>query len=272
MFCTKCGKQLNDDMTFCPYCGCKTINNVEHQTAPQQMANNAACTTAPSQTVNNKYPKAENKGTKRKVLVCALALSIIVAAGVFLFLNRNLDLSKFDKTNENAISTSWFQEFASDEDYFKSYSCSDYTKGEKTSGRHAVLEQEAKSIEHGPLQGIYLLTYEDENALRKYAYNDILQVIRENLTTSALAIKSTSDDFYFFDCPGGGFGDHTYCFRLVGNSMVYAIKYSADDEPNAVEYLLDVDTEGMFDIPAFEVDDLVDFTQQFIEDVNQMSK
>lgn len=269
MFCAKCGTQLNDDMAFCPKCGCKITNNAQHQTAPQQMKNNAVYETASSQAMNNKYSKAENKVIKRKVPVWALVLPVIVVVGIFLYLNRNLNLSKFDETNGNAISTSWFKEFASNEDYFKSYSCSDYTKKGNTSGGHAVLEQEARSIEHGPLQGIYLLTYENENALQEYAYNDILRIIRGNLDTNIAAFKSPSDDFYYFDCPGGAFGDHTYCFWLVGNSMVYAVKFSADDEPNAIKYLSDLDTEGMFDLPEFGNYEVVSFTQQFIEDANQ---
>lgn len=259
MFCTKCGAELHDGMAFCPNCGYKIANNAQRQTAPPQ-------------TGRDKYAKAGNGGTRRKKPVWTLVLPIIVVVGVFFFLNRGLNLSKFDKTNGNSISTSWFKEFASDKDYFKSYNCSDYTKKENTSGRYTVLEQEAKSIEHGPLQGIYLFTYKNENALRKYAYNDILQVIRRNLMTAAAAFKSESDDFYLFDCPDGAFGSHTYCFRLVGNSMVYAIKYTADGESNAAEYLLDMDTEGMFDLPDFGSYEVVNFTQQFIEDVNHMSK
>lgn len=265
MYCKNCGTELKNPARFCPNCG---ASQDEPGTGQDTRAGGIAGGRDASHAQDPPRPK--KTGRKLPLWVPVLAV-IVVVIGVFIYFNRGLNLSKFDRTNGNAISTSWFQELASNKDKFRSYNCSDYTKKKNASG--PVLVQEAKSTEHGPLQGIYLLTYENEYELQEYAYDDILRIMREQLNTNVSAIKTSADDFYFIDGNGGGFGSHTYCFCLVGNSMIYAVKHYDEDvdqdlEDSAYGYLLDIASQGQFDIPD---SDFVNCTDQFLEDINKTS-
>ena len=88
MFCTKCGKQLNDGVAFCVHCGAQinsdALNSTKESKLPQQSA-----------TVSEK---------KSPVLliacVCIILLIIVVTAGLLFFGNKN----KSD-TTETAMTT-----------------------------------------------------------------------------------------------------------------------------------------------------------------------
>ena len=227
------------------------------------------------QTVIPEYTVQPKKRKKKKIglgiAVVIILIVVVVFAGISKLRNRGLNLDKFDKENRNTISTSWFEEYATDESEFSRYEILGNTEEEPYDG-YAVLNQQAVDIDnHDMLDGIYLSTYEDKKELERYAYADILKIAGKDYATQLMeALKSPSEDFYYIELCGGMFGNHSYCFYLRGNSMVYAIGCLDSDE-NAYEYLLGCDeATGMFGIPVYnsENSNLVNFSDQFLEDFN----
>lgn len=260
MNCKNCGTKLKDGALFCHSCGTKrdVQSNVEYTRV-----------VIPEYTV---YPKRPKK--KKGILIAVAAVILIAAAafaGVFLFGEKKGNLKKFDEENRNTISTSWFEEFAENKKEFGQYELSDSTETQNYYYGHAVLNQRAADINNNDyLDGIYLSTYENSDELNQYAYEDILEIMGKDVNTDLIkAIKSSSGNFYYFQFAGGMFGDHSYCFYLKGNSMVFAIQ-CLSNEKDAYDYLLEKDAAGAFGIPDYnsENSDLISFNEQFIEDYN----
>lgn len=261
MYCNNCGTKLEEGATFCHNCG---IN----QNGQPNVGN--IQTGFPNHTVHPKRLKKKNI-----VLGVAATALIAVAASAgshMLFGDKELNLEKFDKENKNVISTSWFKEFASNEEEFRRYEISGNTEENETFG-HEVLNQQAVDIDnHDPIDGIYLSIYEDKEALERYAYEDIIKIIGKDVNMRLKkAIQSSSGDFYYIEFCDGMFGNHSYCFYLRGNSIVYAIQ-CLDSVKSAYDYLLEKDETGMFGIPVYtqESNDLIIFSEQFLEDYNNI--
>lgn len=98
MFCTKCGKQLSDDMAFCPNCGNKVADNVPHQAASPQAADHIPYQAAP--------PKRAKKPSKAKKVIIAIAVIIAVLYAGLRFANSSTD--RF----EQALAGTWIASFA----------------------------------------------------------------------------------------------------------------------------------------------------------------
>ena len=75
MFCTKCGKPLDDVAAFCPNCGNKIADNTPHQAAPAQAANDVPYQAAP--------PKAAKKPSVAKTIL--IAIVVIIAILVYIY-------------------------------------------------------------------------------------------------------------------------------------------------------------------------------------------
>ena len=259
MYCKKCGTKLADGAAFCQNCGTKQ----GEQSIPENTQ-----AVIPKKDVQLKRPN------KKKIVFILAATAILIAVAVFvgisIFGEKELDLKKFDEENENTVSTSLFEEFASKENGFESCKISDYTEEEDPYG-HAILNLQAVDIfRHDLLDGVYLSIYENEEELAQYAYADILEIIGMSANVKLLeALESPSGDFYYFEFGDGVYGDHSYCFHLEGNSMVYAIQ-CLQNEKDAYTYLLGRDAAGVFDIPSYNLgnSDLIDFSDQFLEDYN----
>ena len=259
MFCKNCGAQLESTVSFCPNCGTKQEGTEKKGNAQTFLPNDAAASAI----------------MKKKKPVWIVPVAVILLVGiVFLVINmfvRNAgqDLSRFDKKNNNTISTSWFEEFASDKSEFEMYFYNDYRNSENPSG-HAVVEQRGLDIDHNsPIECIYLATYENADELKENAFKDILNIVGIDGNIAVLdAIKSSSEDFYYFNLTGDGvYTNHTSnCFCLTGNSMVYAISNTGD----AYDYLLEKDSAEKFNVPVFDQEEnsLMNFEDQFIEAYN----
>ena len=253
MYCKNCGTKIEDNVSFCPNCGTK-------QEAAAKIQNYAAA------------PVASKK--KKPVWIAVIAVVMILIAGVgFFFIHqagKEIDLEEFDEENRNSVSTSWFEDFASDQTLFRRYELLDYTR-EKNPSRHAVLEQHAVDINNDdPVDGIYLLTYENANERLEYAYEDMIGIVKkEGHDTVTEAWKNSTEDFYLLYLQNGLYGDHYYCFRMIGNSMVYAVKAAEGMDP--FEYLVDKgDTEKLgLDVPEYDEGTLISFVEEFLEDANR---
>ena len=57
MFCYKCGKQIDDEVAFCPYCGARAKGAEETSAAPSEPAAPPVYNAAPAQPVENKPPR-----------------------------------------------------------------------------------------------------------------------------------------------------------------------------------------------------------------------
>lgn len=260
MYCTNCGTQLADDAAFCHNCGAKQ--------GGQPNAGNM-------QTVIPEYEVWPEKPKKKKKVLRITVAIILIATAVFavtyIFGEKKPNLEKFDEENENTISTSRFEEFASNERGFEMCQIFDYTEEEDPYG-HSIFNMHAMDINrHDILDGAYLSIYQNGEELEQYAYEDILEITQIGVNTELKkAIKSLSEDFYYFEFGGGMFGDHSYCFYLKGNSMVYAIQ-CLQSEKDAYSYLVQKDTNYVLDwnIPNYHVgdNDLIDFRDQFLEDL-----
>lgn len=64
MFCEKCGKQINDDATFCPYCGVSIVNTMDEQAFPE---------------ITNITPTTNQHRGLKKVLIAIAAVVVSVA-------------------------------------------------------------------------------------------------------------------------------------------------------------------------------------------------
>ena len=85
MFCSKCGKQIEDDVQYCPFCGSKV--NVEWE-EKQEI----------SYKKKNDYKHSNGIFSKLMVIVGVFALGIIIITGGFLFLNYKTN-NKGDAVN-----------------------------------------------------------------------------------------------------------------------------------------------------------------------------
>lgn len=257
MYCTNCGTQLADGAAFCHNCGAKQ--------GGQPNAGNM-------QTVIPEYEVWPEKPKKKKKVFRITVAIILIAAAVFavtyIFGEKKPNLEKFDEENENAISTSKFEEFASNEDEFEMCQIHDYTEEEDPYG-HSIFNMQAMDINrHDMLDGVYLSIYENEEALEQFAYEDIVKIIDKDVNMNLLeALKTPSGDFYYFELSDGMFGNHSYCFCPKGNSMVYAIQ-CLDSEKNAYTYLLEKGIIKAVDGSALDNNDLICINEQFLEDLN----
>lgn len=73
MFCSKCGKPIEDDVQYCPFCGSKV--NVEWEEMQEI-----------SYKKKNDYKRSNGIFSKLMVIVGVFALGIIIITGGFLFL------------------------------------------------------------------------------------------------------------------------------------------------------------------------------------------
>lgn len=84
-FCTRCGTKMNDDMRFCPVCGCNNEEKTENSGQPfnnNQTLFHAAVTpveAAAGHTAERKNPK------RKKTILIAAAVLVVVFAVVLLF-------------------------------------------------------------------------------------------------------------------------------------------------------------------------------------------
>ena len=99
MFCTKCGKPLDDAAAFCPSCGSRIADNAPHQAAPTQAANDVPYQ-VPYQAAP---PKAAKKRSKAKIVL--IAVVVIIAILVYIFKN-------LQHTLEGSLSGTWIAPFA----------------------------------------------------------------------------------------------------------------------------------------------------------------
>jgi hypothetical protein len=75
MFCTNCGKQLQDNVIFCPNCGSKTGANNNGQAA--DIVQNAAVSQAPQTVMEKPLPGFYNKPKHIKVLRVLSIIAVI---------------------------------------------------------------------------------------------------------------------------------------------------------------------------------------------------
>ncbi len=237
MYCRNCGNQINDGELFCSKCGAKLEN--ESHTADKQpfIPNNGA---------NQKTPLTiVKKKTKAQMLAYILTTAIIIVAVLWIKSTffGGLNTKRFDKKNGNTISTNAFKELASDESDFESYSVDDYRKKENTT-RNTILEQKAWAVNRKDSKdGIYLLTYAGEKECKASFYKDMIEIISEEAPQHLnKAERNKSGNLYLFEFTGGMFGNHSYCFYIEGNSMLYAITNTDEDE-SPYEYLKGYSTE-----------------------------
>lgn len=79
MFCTVCGKELADDLSFCSYCGAKTINNTELLS---------------NQTANNKL---DNINKKKSTTVIKIVVAVVVLVFAVAFISNNIAKANLKK-------------------------------------------------------------------------------------------------------------------------------------------------------------------------------
>ena len=91
MFCSNCGKEINDDAIFCSNCGKKVITN-------------------PNENIEDKIDKKGKKiRIKLSYFIIGIVSIIIIIGTIFIFIsnqndvsqNNNLDNAEIDNTIEN---------------------------------------------------------------------------------------------------------------------------------------------------------------------------
>ena len=80
MFCSKCGKQIDDEAMFCPSCGCATKNMVVgDQTAFSQKSSDIAVQKTGVSAVNNRK-------SKKIILIIGIVLAVLLILAAVIFL------------------------------------------------------------------------------------------------------------------------------------------------------------------------------------------
>ena len=94
-FCTKCGKQLNDDDIFCPACGAKQVaveqpapKEEEHRFNFEEARQEQARQQQPVQETKQEKPKKEVKDTFSPTNSFVLFIGYVVLFIVYLILNK----------------------------------------------------------------------------------------------------------------------------------------------------------------------------------------
>lgn len=82
MYCYHCGKEIDDDQLFCPYCGKK----VKRPASKQKAAKDVPAKAAPPKPA----PTPDNNNKKIIIIVAVIAAALIAAAAIF-FLGRGGD-------------------------------------------------------------------------------------------------------------------------------------------------------------------------------------
>ncbi|MBE5900095.1 MAG: zinc ribbon domain-containing protein [Lachnospiraceae bacterium] len=81
MFCENCGKELNNDVVFCKYCGAK-VDDVNEANSNDKSNGNINVNNVP---LNNKsQPVIENKGSKAKIIIQIVSATVVVIGIVVL--------------------------------------------------------------------------------------------------------------------------------------------------------------------------------------------
>ena len=267
MNCRNCGNKINDGAVFCTRCGSRLGND---QANGAYMAGNQPFTPDYGVNVNYGAPQPVKKKSKAPVVIGVVALVAAVVAGGFWAKEHffgEINLEKFDEENRNSISTNEFKKFASDENNFGRYSLVDYIE-DGNAKRHSILEQNAVDANNSDsLDGVHLITYESSDDCASYYYEDMIEIMSEEAPeTFEIMAANDSENWYVFVDNGGMFGDHSYCFYIEGNSMLYAVSDN-EDYPSAWKYMLD---KGYADDLKLDQSDFEFYTidEQFIYDYN----
>lgn len=80
MFCSKCGKEIDNSAVVCPNCGCPTGNSQPQQSAQayyQQQANSQTAYNAQPMTPEQASATAESGGLARAAIICAILFPIV---------------------------------------------------------------------------------------------------------------------------------------------------------------------------------------------------
>lgn len=276
MNCRNCGNQINDGAVFCTRCGARQVNE---QVNGAYMTGNQPFT--PYYGVN--YGASQPNKKKSKGIVAAIAVVVIVGgvcAKNYFYSEINpqkqgeggntttTGKSTGDGTGEQIFNMAeTFQELGKDETKFCRYSLEDYTDEEKPN-RHAILEQDAIDINNSDMMdGIHLLTYENEDVCNSYFCDDMMEILSEEMPQRLdMAVTNESGNWYLVKVAGGMFGDHSYCFYIDGNYMLYATT-NTDGDAEPYEYL---NQNGYSDILNLDMSDgeFYDIIDNFLDAYN----
>ena len=99
MFCTNCGKKLENKMKYCPDCGCQLIIENEKMTVTENSSSVIKCESDNFSGITKKdkvNKKANKKINKKGVLYALLAISVLLIL-------PNLSLSETEKDNDRTV-------------------------------------------------------------------------------------------------------------------------------------------------------------------------
>ena len=89
MFCYNCGKEIPDDMIFCPFCGIQVAEDELEGDSDQQTLGSDVGNQKQNEIKPNKQPK---KGNSKTAVIIVAIIAALVVAGVagFLFLGKGV--------------------------------------------------------------------------------------------------------------------------------------------------------------------------------------
>lgn len=171
MYCSKCGKQIRDDIKFCGYCGApvaataKKMENTPAAAPPKKLE-------APAEKVaptNAEAPEKDGKKTGRIVLFAAVGLIVGVLAGMFLMKNS--------KTPDSEDSPAMVQETQREENVEETYSAENETETSEFTEESEAEETAFEEMEQAYLEE-YILP---ECTIRFYTAEELRSLSLEEL-------------------------------------------------------------------------------------------
>ena len=104
MFCGKCGRELEDDCTFCPMCGAKVNNEIVEETSKKDVIQNNITENNNTSATVTKNIVRKNGDNKKGIIVLAIIIIIVILLVVSLIIIF-MNLSKQSTSNNETDAT-----------------------------------------------------------------------------------------------------------------------------------------------------------------------
>lgn len=104
MFCGKCGRELEDDCTFCPMCGAKVNNEIVEETSKKDVIQNNITENNNTSATVTKNIVRKNGDNKKEIIVLAIIIIIVILLVVSLIIIF-MNLSKQSTSNNETDAT-----------------------------------------------------------------------------------------------------------------------------------------------------------------------
>ena len=158
MYCSKCGKQIEDDARFCPHCGAEnqaqeTVSPPSSSAAPISKADKPGEVGKPDEPDKNKsipaqiqsYEEHTNKWSKKQIITAASVLAVVAVIIVLLTLPLNDDRSKLISLVQNGYLGN-YDTVTVKEVLEYSFDGGEWNAGEALNGKSYIVEYKANGV------------------------------------------------------------------------------------------------------------------------------